>query len=112
VDAVNVIRTLAAVLAAVASYYAFRFVWHYRHVNWRATPWGRHVMAFSRIIAVVCAVAALLRIFVLLGLEWPLGTAIFSLLTFGAVAYEMRRRMYLEKRVQNPRINHPEDSPL
>jgi hypothetical protein len=96
--AVEVLRWAAAVFAALAFYYSVSFMWHYRKVDWRESPWGWHVMRF--LIAVAMATAVVLRILAILEFTNPLATAAIAVVIYGWVAYEMRRRVNLEEEAQ------------
>lgn len=94
------LRWLSVVFAAIAFYYTLRFIIRYRQVRWEAYPWGRHVMRLSRLIAATMLTAILVRLTALLGWTSPLLLAFVSASTFGWVAYEMRRRYFLEEETQ------------
>lgn len=107
---VNVIRALSAVLALAACYYAGRFVWRYRKVDWKASAWGRHIMGFSRLVAVVMFSWAALRILRIFGWdqEAPLFSAVFGLVVAGWVAIEMRVRFNLENETNAQKADREE----
>ena len=96
----DALRWLAAIFALVAAYYAFRFGYRYRKVNWRSSPWGRHVMRFSVLIGVSMGTAVALRVLALFGFSNALVLALIGAAIYGWVAYEMRRRFYLEEETQ------------
>lgn len=87
-------------LGAAAAFFAFRFAWRYRLVDWRATEWGRHVMHFSIIVGALFALTVIGNIAALLG-WWHFRVGLW--LTFVGYAYAvwaLHRRNVLEERTR------------
>jgi hypothetical protein len=95
---VNVIRAASAVCGFLAAYYAAAFMIRYRRVDWKSSAWGRHIYGFARMIVVVAIASGLLRLARLIGwdLDAPIVTAMFGLVVFAWLAWQMRERYNLE----------------
>lgn len=106
----DALRWGAAFFAAVACYYSVRFLVRYRRVNWQASPWGRHVMRFTLLIAVSMGTAVTLRVLALFDFDNQTALALIGFTIYLWVAYEVRRRFFLEREQNHqplpPREHH------
>jgi hypothetical protein len=108
---INAIRVLSAIFGLAACGYSVAFLIRYRHVDWKASAWGRHIYRFCRLIAVVMFSWAVLRLARIAGwdLEHPLFTALYGLVVAGWVAYEMRVRFNLEAETNAEKARRQEE---
>ena len=87
-------------LGAAASYFAFRFAWHYRLVDWRATEWGRHIMHFSVIVGFLFGLTVISNLLAM-NVWWHFRAGLW--LTYVGYAYAvwaLHRRNVLEARTR------------
>ena len=101
--AVIVLTVVGLLGTAVGSFFAFRFAWVYRNVEWRGNPWGEHVMHFSVIIGVLMAWIIISNVLSLLGYDFEITQLVISNVILWAAAYELYRRNTLERRAQRMR---------
>lgn len=76
------------------------FIIHYRKVNWKGSPWGRHVMRLCFILGVTFEAVVIVNVLYAIHRYEPRIVSVLTILLYGAIAAEMHNRRYLEKRAQ------------
>lgn len=100
----TILRIYDITIRELSLIFALLFVYFYRKVDWKATPYGRHLMQFTRMLIVFLLLITLVIIFGRQDwYEWVARGA------FTWMAYLLYRRVALQRQAQ--RKNSVSDTP-
>ena len=98
----DALMSALTVLCAVNAALAWAFVWRYRrHQDWRKYPTGRHLMRFTRVLALVFTFQLVFQFLADLIPMWLAASIAVAL--FAGLAFELTNRLRIEGRAYKAR---------